>query len=222
MGGARGRAYAIDGGICLAPPIGPPPSFSYPTTYIPGPTASVNPVGQSVPQIAQQAQSGPTTVTLGSVGHTAALGQATTLPYTFTTGTLHDPTTGAWNMDTVPTGSVVTTGSVIVPTGSVIVPTGSVVTTGSVIVPAGSVIIPTGSVVTTGSVIVPAGSVIIPTGSVVTTGSVIVPAGSVIVPTGSVVTTGSVIVPAGSVVTTGSVIVPAGSVIVYFLSLTRL
>ncbi|GKC22325.1 integrase, catalytic region, zinc finger, CCHC-type containing protein [Tanacetum coccineum] len=40
------------------------------------------------------------------------------------------------------------------PTGSVVVPTGSVVTTGSVIVPAGSVIVPTGSVVTTGSVIV--------------------------------------------------------------------
>ncbi|GJV91381.1 hypothetical protein Tco_1539194 [Tanacetum coccineum] len=66
------------------------------------------------------------------------------------------------NNTSVPTGSVVTTGSVIVPAGSVIVPTGSVVTTGSVIVPAGSV-------VTTGSVIVPAGSVIVPTGSVVTT-----------------------------------------------------
>ncbi|GKD56460.1 hypothetical protein Tco_1289847, partial [Tanacetum coccineum] len=62
---------------------------------------------------------------------------------------------------------------VIVTTGSVVVPPGSVVTTGSVVVPPGSV-------VTTGSVVVPPGSV-------VTTGSVVVPPGSV-------VTTGSVLV----------------------------
>ncbi|GJY44327.1 ribonuclease H-like domain-containing protein [Tanacetum coccineum] len=34
------------------------------------------------------------------LGPTTPPGQATTLPAAFTTGTLHDPTTGAWNMDT--------------------------------------------------------------------------------------------------------------------------
>ncbi|GJS53409.1 zf-CCHC domain-containing protein [Tanacetum coccineum] len=55
---------------------------------------------------------------------------------------------------------------IVITTGSVVVPPGSVVTTGSVVVPPGSV-------VTTGSVVVPPGSV-------VTTGSVVVPPGSVV------------------------------------------
>ncbi|GJY77602.1 ribonuclease H-like domain-containing protein [Tanacetum coccineum] len=36
----------------------------------------------------------------GSTGPTVTPGQETTLPHAFTAGTLHDPTTGAWNMDT--------------------------------------------------------------------------------------------------------------------------
>ncbi|GJW05934.1 ribonuclease H-like domain-containing protein [Tanacetum coccineum] len=42
----------------------------------------------------QQAQPGFVT------GSTESTGQATTLPQAFTTGTLHDPNTGTWNMDT--------------------------------------------------------------------------------------------------------------------------
>nr|GEU94051.1 ribonuclease H-like domain-containing protein [Tanacetum cinerariifolium] len=53
-----------------------------------------------VAQIAQQAQTGPTAVTLGSVGPTAAPRQETTFPHGFTARTLHDPASGAWNMDT--------------------------------------------------------------------------------------------------------------------------
>ncbi|GJY24077.1 ribonuclease H-like domain-containing protein, partial [Tanacetum coccineum] len=37
-------------------------------------------------------------------GPATTSGQATLLPQAFTTGTLHDPTTGAWNMDTVGDG----------------------------------------------------------------------------------------------------------------------
>ncbi|GJV50425.1 ribonuclease H-like domain-containing protein [Tanacetum coccineum] len=36
----------------------------------------------------------------GLTGSTVSAGQATTLPQAFTNGTLHDPTTGVWNMDT--------------------------------------------------------------------------------------------------------------------------
>ncbi|GJX53572.1 retrovirus-related pol polyprotein from transposon TNT 1-94 [Tanacetum coccineum] len=36
----------------------------------------------------------------GSTGSTIASGEATTLPHVFPPGTLHDPATGAWNMDT--------------------------------------------------------------------------------------------------------------------------
>ncbi|GJS93085.1 hypothetical protein Tco_0800053 [Tanacetum coccineum] len=35
-----------------------------------------------------------------SSGHMDTSGQATVLPYAFTTGTLHDPASGAWNFDT--------------------------------------------------------------------------------------------------------------------------
>ncbi|GKC94791.1 hypothetical protein Tco_1160233 [Tanacetum coccineum] len=34
------------------------------------------------------------------MGHTVTSGQATTLPHAFAIGMLHDPTSGAWNMDT--------------------------------------------------------------------------------------------------------------------------
>ncbi|GKD36651.1 ribonuclease H-like domain-containing protein [Tanacetum coccineum] len=44
-----------------------------------------------------QATSGPTTVTSGAMGPADVPGQATALP---TARTLHDPTTGAWNMNT--------------------------------------------------------------------------------------------------------------------------
>ncbi|GJV86044.1 hypothetical protein Tco_1525942 [Tanacetum coccineum] len=77
----------------------------------------------------------------------------------------------------------VTTGSVIVTPGSIIM-----VTPGSVIVTTGSVIVTPGSIimVTPGSVIVTTGSVIVTSDSViVTTGSVIVTPGSVIVSPGS-------------------------------------
>ncbi|GJZ34941.1 ribonuclease H-like domain-containing protein [Tanacetum coccineum] len=90
----------------LAPPIGPPLSFSYPTAYIPGPAASVNPVGQPVSPTpyASHAQQPQTSLgyQIASLAHQAQTFayQATTLPYAFTTGTLHDPATGAWNMDT--------------------------------------------------------------------------------------------------------------------------
>ncbi|GKC35758.1 ribonuclease H-like domain-containing protein [Tanacetum coccineum] len=36
-----------------------------------------------------------------SSGSTGTTGQETTLRHAFTAGTLHDPTSGAWNMDTV-------------------------------------------------------------------------------------------------------------------------
>ncbi|GJZ42405.1 ribonuclease H-like domain-containing protein [Tanacetum coccineum] len=49
---------------------------------------------------AHQATSGPTTVTPGAMGPVAVPGQTIALPTAFTTGTLHDPATGAWNMDT--------------------------------------------------------------------------------------------------------------------------
>ncbi|GKB73087.1 ribonuclease H-like domain-containing protein [Tanacetum coccineum] len=49
--------------------------------------------GSSVLGQAQQVQS-------NANGSTVTSGQATVLPHAFTTGTLHDPSTGAWNMDT--------------------------------------------------------------------------------------------------------------------------
>nr|GEW41347.1 hypothetical protein [Tanacetum cinerariifolium] len=49
----------------------------------------------------QQASSGSTSTTLGLMGHTVTSGQATTLPHGFAAGTLHDRTSGAWNIDTV-------------------------------------------------------------------------------------------------------------------------
>ncbi|GKE76962.1 hypothetical protein Tco_1543082 [Tanacetum coccineum] len=64
----------------------------YPTTgqssfVIPQPTQPASTTGQPV-------------TPLGNIGTTTLSGQATTLPHDFTVGSLHDPTTGAWNMDT--------------------------------------------------------------------------------------------------------------------------
>nr|GEU60066.1 ribonuclease H-like domain-containing protein [Tanacetum cinerariifolium] len=58
------------------------------------------PNGSSHVHSAQSAHTGSTHVSLGSMGPTAAPGQETTLPHAFTAGTLHDPATGAWNMNT--------------------------------------------------------------------------------------------------------------------------
>ncbi|GJY79980.1 ribonuclease H-like domain-containing protein [Tanacetum coccineum] len=49
---------------------------------------------------AQQPSSGPTAIPVGVIGPTAPSEQATILPNAFIAETLHDPTTGAWNMDT--------------------------------------------------------------------------------------------------------------------------
>ncbi|GKE58848.1 hypothetical protein Tco_1498033, partial [Tanacetum coccineum] len=68
----------------LVPLAQPPPGFTY-----------VIPVNSP-----QHVQFGSTTATIWSVGPTVTPGQETTLPYAFTVGTLHDPTTGSWNMDT--------------------------------------------------------------------------------------------------------------------------
>nr|GEY57984.1 hypothetical protein [Tanacetum cinerariifolium] len=45
-------------------------------------------------------QFGSTTATIGSVGPTVTPGQEITLSHAFTSGTLHDPATDSWNMDT--------------------------------------------------------------------------------------------------------------------------
>ncbi|GJW06425.1 ribonuclease H-like domain-containing protein [Tanacetum coccineum] len=47
----------------------------------------------------------PTTVHPGTMSSTGTTGHETILPHTFTAGTLHDLTIGAWNMDTVTTPS---------------------------------------------------------------------------------------------------------------------
>ncbi|GJZ87761.1 ribonuclease H-like domain-containing protein [Tanacetum coccineum] len=83
-----------------------PPGFYYPLAH-PYFSAQQYPVAQPTPYPAvgpaQQATSnpaGPIQPTTQS-GSTSISGQATSLPHAFTDGTLHDPTTGAWNMDTV-------------------------------------------------------------------------------------------------------------------------
>nr|GEU50441.1 ribonuclease H-like domain-containing protein [Tanacetum cinerariifolium] len=69
---------------------------SGPVPYIFGP------VGYYPTQLAQPAQ--PTYMThqvqSGSTMSMVSSGQATVMPYAFTTGTLHDPASGAWNFDT--------------------------------------------------------------------------------------------------------------------------
>ncbi|GJW77774.1 ribonuclease H-like domain-containing protein [Tanacetum coccineum] len=81
----------------LTPPgFGPTPNYGpvQPQQIVNSPVATPN----TMP--AHQATSRPTTVTPGAMGPVAIPGQATTLLTAFTTGTLHDPATGAWNMDT--------------------------------------------------------------------------------------------------------------------------
>ncbi|GJS08252.1 ribonuclease H-like domain-containing protein [Tanacetum coccineum] len=53
------------------------------------------------------APSGSTPIPVGVIGTTSASKQATTLPNAFSVRTLHDPATGAWNMDTVTMESLV-------------------------------------------------------------------------------------------------------------------
>ncbi|GJV58267.1 ribonuclease H-like domain-containing protein [Tanacetum coccineum] len=93
--------------------LAPPPGFSYQLAQLPSmlaqalapqqaqqtiqlglPTA---PNSTRVVGLVHQAQFGPPGFVPSPM---ANLGQATALPHTFTAGTLHDPTTGAWNMDT--------------------------------------------------------------------------------------------------------------------------
>ncbi|GJS74444.1 ribonuclease H-like domain-containing protein [Tanacetum coccineum] len=74
--------------------IGPATTPSRPIAYYLGPTHyASSTVGYSAMGQAQTPQLGSTTATHNSR-------QATVLPCTFTAGTLQDPSTGAWNMDT--------------------------------------------------------------------------------------------------------------------------
>ncbi|GJY83087.1 ribonuclease H-like domain-containing protein [Tanacetum coccineum] len=58
------------------------------------------PVASPTIMSSHQTSPGTTVVSVGVIGPTAAPGQVTALPYVFTTGTLHNPATDAWNMDT--------------------------------------------------------------------------------------------------------------------------
>ncbi|GJY40656.1 ribonuclease H-like domain-containing protein [Tanacetum coccineum] len=93
----------------------PPPGFSYqaqPTYYAykaSTPAQPTSQVGLAFGPIQYSAQpTAPTGPSIqptfaaqpGSLGCTVTPGQATILPHAFTVGTLHDPVTGAWNMDT--------------------------------------------------------------------------------------------------------------------------
>ncbi|GKB08661.1 hypothetical protein Tco_0836973 [Tanacetum coccineum] len=71
-------------------PTSVPPGFAYPTQ----PTLHPTQLGYSLICPAQQA------LQPGSMGPTLIPGLATTLPHAFVVGTLHDPSSGAWNMDT--------------------------------------------------------------------------------------------------------------------------
>ncbi|GJY18806.1 ribonuclease H-like domain-containing protein [Tanacetum coccineum] len=72
--------------------IGPPPHNYAPTTHTVSPITQLS--AQPQGPIALPVQYTFTTPASGSTGHN------TTLPYAFAVGSLHDPTTGAWNMDT--------------------------------------------------------------------------------------------------------------------------
>ncbi|GJR75490.1 ribonuclease H-like domain-containing protein [Tanacetum coccineum] len=82
-----------------------PPGFYYSLAH-PYFLAQQYPVAQPTPYPAigpaQQATSNPASPIQPTTqsGSTSISGQATTLPHAFTDGTLHDPTIGAWNMDT--------------------------------------------------------------------------------------------------------------------------
>ncbi|GJX77844.1 hypothetical protein Tco_0324655 [Tanacetum coccineum] len=75
--------------------VGPSNNNSTPTQ--PSPTAYYVSLTQG-PTYSHLAQ--PMTVTPGAMGPVTVLEQATALPSAFTARTLHDPATGAWNMDT--------------------------------------------------------------------------------------------------------------------------
>ncbi|GJZ24254.1 ribonuclease H-like domain-containing protein [Tanacetum coccineum] len=76
------------------------PYFGYQSPMPAQQRLSAHPVTFPTAFSAQQTPFGPNTVPVGVMGSTAASGQATTLPAAFTVGTLHDPATSAWNMDT--------------------------------------------------------------------------------------------------------------------------
>ncbi|GJY29080.1 ribonuclease H-like domain-containing protein [Tanacetum coccineum] len=82
------------------PPGFPPLAPAQAHYYYSGPTVPTAPDVQyhyPVVGLAQQGHAQPTSGV--NSGLIATPGQATTLPAAFTIGTLHDPTTGAWNMD---------------------------------------------------------------------------------------------------------------------------
>ncbi|GKE90818.1 hypothetical protein Tco_1571913, partial [Tanacetum coccineum] len=81
--------------------VPPPPGFNYSLAQqhqfgyqFLGPAQQAPQVGYQLTGQAQQTQQ------FGLSGSTVSSGQATTLPQAFTTGTLHAPTTSAWNFDT--------------------------------------------------------------------------------------------------------------------------
>ncbi|GKA26224.1 ribonuclease H-like domain-containing protein [Tanacetum coccineum] len=77
-------------------------SLYYPNvqpTIMQEPTSYVSTLGP-LPGFGYHVQFGSTAATIGSIGPMVTPGQETTLPHAFIVGTLHDPTTGSWNMDT--------------------------------------------------------------------------------------------------------------------------
>ncbi|GJW18395.1 ribonuclease H-like domain-containing protein, partial [Tanacetum coccineum] len=81
--------------------VRPPPGFVYMhglVYYISLALAQHSGPVYLVVQPASHAQS--RSITLWSIGPTVTPGQEPALPHVFTAKTLHDPTTGAWNMDT--------------------------------------------------------------------------------------------------------------------------
>ncbi|GKA17759.1 ribonuclease H-like domain-containing protein [Tanacetum coccineum] len=77
------------GPTLLVQPAQPQPSFFMPAQQL----AMAQAIGHQPTILAQHAHT-------RSVGHKVNSGQETTLPHAFTAGTLHNPATGAWNMDT--------------------------------------------------------------------------------------------------------------------------
>ncbi|GKE84175.1 hypothetical protein Tco_1557917, partial [Tanacetum coccineum] len=84
-------------GPSIIPTSYAPHQVFQPVMYMNQPTQPARPAGY---QFVQPAQTGPTTAPLGTMGPTVRSGQETTLPHAFVVGTLHDPSSGAWNMDT--------------------------------------------------------------------------------------------------------------------------
>ncbi|GJS31420.1 ribonuclease H-like domain-containing protein [Tanacetum coccineum] len=70
------------------------PSYSSPQAHM---SSLYPPPGFGLSLVQQVHNRSTTSQTVTPTGHS---GQETTLPHAFTVGTLHDPTTGAWNMDT--------------------------------------------------------------------------------------------------------------------------